>query len=51
MTEELVIIEKYIKNKDKVLSIGSGVGGLEILINQKFNNHISFIEKNYISKK
>ena len=51
MTEELVIIEKYIKNKDKVLSIGSGIGGLEILINQKFNNHISFIEKNYISKK
>ena len=51
MTDELYLIEKYLKTNAKVLSIGSGVGGLEILINQKFNNHISFIERNFISKK
>lgn len=51
MENEFLLIEKFIKGNDKILSIGSGIGGLEILINRKFNNHISFIEKNYISKK
>tara|TARA_A100000164_G_C21639007_1_gene644931 strand:+ start:28 stop:714 length:687 start_codon:yes stop_codon:yes gene_type:complete len=51
MEKEFLIIKKYIKNNDKILSIGSGIGGLEVLMNKKFDSHISFIEKNYISKK
>ena len=51
MEKEFLLIKKYFKNNDKILSIGSGIGGLEILINKRFDGHISFIEKNYISKK
>ena len=51
MNKEFSLIDKYIKHNNKILSIGSGIGGLEILIHKKFNNHITFIEKNYISKK
>ena len=51
MEKEFLLIKKYLKNKDKILSIGSGIGGLEILINKNLNSHITFIEKNYISKK
>ena len=51
MEKEFLLLKKYLKNNDKVLSIGSGIGGLEILINKNLNSHITFIEKNYISKK
>ncbi len=51
MNKEFSLIDKYINPNNRILSIGSGIGGLEILIHKKFNNHISFIEKNYISKK
>ena len=51
MNKEFSLIDKYIKHNNKILSIGSGIGGLEILIHKKFNNHVTFIEKNYISKK
>ena len=51
MEREFSLIDKYINPDDKILSIGSGIGGLEALIHKKFNNHISFIEKNYVSKK
>ena len=51
MEKEFLLIKKYVKNNDKILSIGSGIGGLEVLMNKKFDSHISFIEKNYISKK
>ena len=51
MNKEFSSIDKYINPNYRILSIGSGIGGLEILIHKKFNNHISFIEKNYISKK
>ena len=51
MEKEFLLIKKYTKNNDKILSIGSGVGGLEILMTKKLNSHITFIEKNYISKK
>ena len=51
MYKEFLLIKNYINESDKVLSIGSGIGGLEVLINQKLNNHITFIEKNYVSKK
>ena len=34
------------------LSIGGGIGGLEVAIMKKFNqSNITFIEKDYISKK
>lgn len=52
MNSECELLENHItfKNK-KILSIGGGLGGLELLINRKFNCPLSFIEKNYISKK
>ena len=38
-------------NKD-LLSIGGGLGGLELVINEKFNvKSFTFIERNYVSKK
>ena len=53
MFEEYNFLKKYIDftNKD-ILSIGSGISGLELIIN-KFNdgNRFSIIEKNYVSKK
>ena len=51
MQSEYSIIEKYLDNNQNILSIGSGIGGLELLICKKLNNHISFIERNYVSKK
>ena len=53
MADEFSIIERFIDSHDKIfLSIGGGVGGLELIINQKFeNNKYHFIEKNYVSKK
>ena len=53
MLKEFSTIEKFIKTDDKsFLSIGGGMGGLELIINQTFkNNDYYFIERNYISKK
>ena len=51
MEKEFLLIKKYSKNNDKILSIGSGIGGLEILMSKKLNSHVTFVEKNYISKK
>ena len=51
MEREFLLIEKYFFQNCKVLSIGSGIGGLEVLLDKKLNTHISFIEKNYVSKK
>ena len=53
MTNEFLTLEKFIGSSDKsFLSIGGGIGGLELIINQRFKNNIyHFIEKNYISKK
>ena len=43
------IIDPFNKN---LLSIGGGLGGLELIINTKFNaKSFTFIERNYISKK
>ena len=37
MADEFSIIERFIDSNDKIfLSIGGGVGGLELIINQKF---------------
>jgi len=42
-------IEPYNKN---LLSIGGGLGGLELVINKKFSvKSFTFIERNYVSKK
>ena len=53
MLKEFSTIEKFIETKDKsFLSIGGGMGGLELIINQTFkNNDYFFIERNYVSKK
>ena len=53
MNEEFKEIEKYINSKNQnFLSIGSGLGGLELIIDKKIDvSSFSFIEKNYVSKK
>ena len=53
MEEEFKSINKYFNNNDKnFLSIGGGMGGLELIINRNFEHkNFHFIEKNYISKK
>ena len=53
MTQEFLTIEKFLDVNDKnFLSIGGGIGGLELIINQKFmKNKYYFIERNYVSKK
>ena len=53
MLDEYNDLKKNIifENK-KILSVGSGMGGLEIIINSSSkNNFFTFIEKNYVSKK
>jgi len=53
MGEEFASLSKHLTNEDKnYLSIGGGMGGLELIINQNFkNNNYYFIEKNFISRK
>ena len=53
MLEEYSTIERFIGNSDKlILSIGGGIGGLELIINEKYKNkEFFFIERNYVSKK
>ena len=52
MGEEFSTIEKFIKDKKNFLSIGAGIGGLELLILKTIpNSHVTFIEKNYVSDK
>ena len=53
MLEEFLTIKKFISSDDKFfLGIGSGIGGLELLINQNFKDkNYYFIERNYVSKK
>ena len=53
MSEEFKTLENHIDHKDKnLLSIGSGMGGLEVILNK--NSEIiffDFIERNFVSKK
>ena len=50
--EEFNTIKKFITDKKKFLSIGAGIGGLELLILKTVSNsYVSFIEKNYVSNK
>ncbi len=52
MNNEVSSISKFLKQNQNILSIGGGIGGLEIVIMKKFNSsNVTFIEKNYISKK
>ena len=52
MKSEMSSIASLLKQNQRILSIGSGLGGLEIAIMKKFNEtKITFIEKDYISKK
>ena len=52
MKLELELLENHIVFENKnILSIGGGLGGLELLIGKQFDCSFSFIEKNYISKK
>ena len=52
MNAELYTFNYYLNNDMDILSIGSGIGGLEVLINANFKgSNFTFIEKNYISKK
>ena len=53
MREEFNSLGNTLTNEDKnYLSIGCGMGGLEVIINQNLSNrYFCFIEKNYISKK
>ena len=53
MINEFSTIEKFINKEDNLfLSIGGGLGGLELIINEKFDNrNYYFIERNFISKK
>ena len=53
MQKEFETVQKEIQySNKKFLSIGGGLGGFELIVNQKTNNNFfNFIEKNYISKK
>ncbi len=52
MNEEISTITNFLDKRTNILSIGSGIGGLECLILEKYNDtKINFIEKNYVSKK
>ena len=53
MLNEFLTIEKFIKPDDNsFLSIGGGIGGLELLINENLKDkNYFFIERNYVSKK
>ena len=53
MLKEFLTIKKFINSNDNhFLSIGGGIGGLELIINQNFKNKkYFFIERNYVSKK
>ena len=53
MNSEYKSIKNYINPQNKeILSIGGGLGGLELILNKKFNvKSFTFIERNFISPK
>ena len=53
MREEFKNLENHIDHKDKnFLSIGGGMGGLEVILNNNCEvNFFDFIERNFVSKK
>ena len=50
MSEEFKTLENHIDHKDKnLLSIGGGMGGLEVILNNNFKiNFFDFIERNFV---
>ena len=52
MYDEYLTIKKFIKPNQNILSIGAGIGGLEVIINDIFENeNFTFIERDFVSKK
>ena len=52
MRDEFETIQKYLNPGQNILSVGSGIGGLELIIAKEISNiKLNFVEKNYISKK
>ena len=52
MRDEFETIQKYLYTGQNILSVGSGIGGLELIIAKEISNiKLNFVEKNYISKK
>ena len=53
MNEEFKTFENRMNHKDKnILSIGGGMGGLEVILNNNCEvNFFDFIERNFVSKK
>ena len=52
MKDEVSTISEFLEQNQNILSIGGGIGGLEVAIMKKFDqSNITFIEKDYISKK
>ena len=53
MSEEFETLKNHIDHKDKnLLSIGGGMGGLEVILNNNLEiNFFDFIERNFVTKK
>tara|TARA_B100000941_G_scaffold250551_1_gene196871 strand:+ start:174 stop:866 length:693 start_codon:yes stop_codon:yes gene_type:complete len=52
MKSEFLTIKHFINHSNKILSIGSGMGGLEVIINNDFkDSFFTMIERNFVSKK
>ena len=52
MYNEYLTIKKFIKPNQNILSIGAGIGGLEVIINNSFEDEkFTFIERDFVSKK
>ena len=52
MYNEYLTIKRFINSNQNILSIGAGIGGLEVIINDSFKNEkFTFIERDFVSKK
>ena len=52
MYHEYLTIKKFMNSNQNILSIGAGIGGLEAIINNSFEDEkFTFIERDFVSKK
>ena len=52
MYSEYLTIKGFLNSEQNILSIGAGIGGLEVIINNNFKDEkFTFIERDFISKK
>ena len=52
MYSEYLTIKNFLNSKQNILSIGAGIGGLEVIINNNFKDEkFTFIERDYVSRK